>query len=315
MLRDAGACHQIENHSRSIAMLFVLCRDSLEPTRPDRSFQSEVAAIERLGLTYVLVDHDALVRGDDAERVIRRVPEQAEPITAVYRGWMMTPPQYRLVFEALAGRNIRLINDLAQYQHCHYLPECYPIIEGLTPRSVWLTGDLSIDRIMDVLATLGDRPVIVKDFVKSRKHEWTDACFIPSAADRADVERVVGNFLELQGDDLNEGLVFREFVEFRPIGVHPKSSMPLTEEYRIFWMDAQPVFGSPYWEGGKYCMTYPPLELFAEIAAAVRSRFFTMDVARRTDGDWMIVELGDGQVSGLPREDDAGPFYELLTRK
>jgi hypothetical protein len=56
------------------------------------------------------------------------------------------------------------------------------------------------------------------------------------------------------------------------------------------------------------------MELFAEIAAAVRSRFFTMDVARRLDGDWMIVELGDAQVSGLPREGDAGPFYELLTR-
>jgi hypothetical protein len=62
-------------------------------------------------------------------------------------------------------------------------------------------------------------------------------------------------------------------------------------------------------------MTYPPLGLFAETATAVRSRFFTMDVARRVDGDWMIVELGDGQVSGLPREEDAGPFYELLTRR
>jgi hypothetical protein len=43
-------------------------------------------------------------------------------------------------------------------------------------------------------------------------------------------------------------------------------------------------------------MSTPPLELFAEIAAE------------------MIVELGDGQVSGLPSEGDAGPFYELLTR-
>ena len=53
---------------------------------------------------------------------------------------------------------------------------------------------------------------------------------------------------------------------------------------------------------------------FADVAAAVRSRFFTMDVARRRDGDWMIVELGDGQVSGLPSEADAGRFYEALAR-
>jgi hypothetical protein len=228
---------------------------------------------------------------------------------------MMTPPQYRVLYEALAGRNIRLINDPDQYRHCHHLPECYPIIERLTPRSVWLTGDLSIDRIMGVLTAFGDRPVIVKDFVKSRKHEWNDACFIPSAADRDVVEHVISCFLELQGDDLNEGLVVREFVEFRLVGVHPKSGMPLTEEYRSFWRDAQPAFCSPYWEGVGYCKTYPPLEFFAVIAAAVRSRFFTMDVARRVDGNWMIVELGDGQVSGLPSEEDAGPFYELFTRK
>ena len=158
---------------------------------------------------------------------------------------MMTPPQYRLLYDVLSERNIRLINDPDQFRHCHHLPECYSIMEQLTPRSVWLKGDLTIDRIMLTLAPFGDRPVIIKDFVKSRKHEWREACFIPSASDRDAVERVVGRFLELQGEDLNEGLVFREFVEFRPVGVHPRSSMPMTEEYRIFWLDGQPLFWSP----------------------------------------------------------------------
>jgi hypothetical protein len=296
-------------------MLFVLCRDPLEPARPDRSFQFEVAEIERLGSAYILVDHDALVRGDDVAQVVRRVSDQPEPVAAMYRGWMMTPPQYHVLYDALASRNIRLVNDPDQYRHCHYLPESYPIIERLTPRSVWITGDLSIDRIMETLIPLGDQPVIIKDFVKSRKHEWADACFIPSAADRVAVERVVSRFLKLQGDDLNEGLVFREFVEFRPVGVHPKSGVPLTEEYRIFWLDAQPIFLSPYWEAGEYAGISPPLELFAETAAAVKSRFFSMDVARRIDGTWFIVELGDGQVSGLPRIDDAGAFYEAISTK
>jgi|GEM_PF-5234006 len=35
---------------------------------------------------------------------------------------------------------------------------------------------------------------------------------------------------------------------------------------------------------------------FQAIARHAQSRFFTMDVAQRLDGDWMIVELGDGQV-------------------
>ncbi len=47
----------------------------------------------------------------------------------------------------------------------------------------------------------------------------------------------------------------------------------------------------------------------------MRSRFFTMDVARRRDGGWMIVELGDGQVSGLPREADADRSYSALSER
>ena len=295
-------------------MLLVFCRDPLEPSQPDRAFGAEVAAIERLGLPYVLIDHDALVRDGDPARAVRRVPSgpsRSSPPTGA--GWSRRLSTGCL-YEALASKNIRLINDPEQYRHAHHLPENYPVISGHTPRSVWLTGDLGIDRIMEALAPFGDGPVIVKDFVKSRKHEWAEACFIPSAADREAVERVVGRFLELQGDDLNEGLVFREFVEFEPVGVHPRSGMPLTEEYRVFWLDGEPVFWAPYWAEGDYRVSEPPIEQFAGVAAAVRSRFFTMDLARRRDGDWMIVELGDGQVSGLPRESDADRFYEALAR-
>ena len=47
--------------------------------------------------------------------------------------------------------------------------------------------------------------------------------FIPSAADRASVQRVVSKFLKLQGSDLNVGLVFREFIEFEEVGRHRRT--------------------------------------------------------------------------------------------
>src|SRR3954451_21582034 len=93
--------------SVSPPMLLVLCRDPLEPARPDRAFEAEVAAIERLGLPYVLVDHDALVRGDDPGRAVRRDAEQPEPVLAAYRGWMVTPIQYRGLYESLAAKGVR----------------------------------------------------------------------------------------------------------------------------------------------------------------------------------------------------------------
>ncbi len=39
-----------------------------------------------------------------------------------------------------------------------------------------------------------------------------------------------------------------------------------------------------------------------------------MDVAQRTDGTWIIVELGDGQVAGLPECAEASGFYRLLSK-
>jgi hypothetical protein len=295
-------------------MKLVFCCDPLNPRQPDEAYRAEVAAAERLGIPFRLVDHDALVHDSDPARAVRRVTQRPDSGLGVYRGWMLTPQQYRLMYEALETKGVRLLNDPAAYRHCHHLPESYPAIEPHTPRSAWIktTGDVSTDEIMGLLRPFGSAPVVVKDYVKSRKHEWAEACFIPSAADRAAVERVVRRFLELQGDDLSEGLVFREFVEFEPLGRHPRSGMPLTKEFRLFFLDGQPVFWTPYWEEGDYAGLTPPVERFAAVAGGVRSRFFTMDVAQRRDGDWMIVELGDAQVAGLPDHADVDGFYKAL---
>ena len=289
--------------------------DTRTPKNP-RSliYQTEVLAAQRLGIPFVLVDHDALVHENDPAKAVRRVPQQPNPDVGVYRGWMLTPVQYQGLYGALNTKGVRLLNDPVAFRHCHYLPESYLVIEPYTPRSVWFKtkGDVALDEIMELLRSFGSAPVVVKDFVKSRKHEWAEACFIPSAADRAPVEQVVRRFLELQGDDLCEGLVFREFIEFDPLGQHPKSGMPLTKEFRLFFLDGQLLFWTPYWEGADYRGAVPPVERFITVAGEVRSRFFTMDVAQRRGGDWMIVELGDAQVAGLPDHADVAEFYRAL---
>lgn len=47
------------------------------------------------------------------------------------------------------------------------------------------------------------------------------------------------------------------------------------------------------------------------IAAKVRSNFVTVDLARKEDDTLIIMELGDGQVSGL-QEIDEKRFYECF---
>jgi hypothetical protein len=170
-------------------------------------------------------------------------------------------------------------------------------------------GDIDPSSIASLLERFGDRPLVVKDYVKSQKHYWVDACFIPRASDISAVSRVVRRFLELQGEDLNEGLVFREYLPLKIIGTHPRSKMPLAAEFRIFWLDATPVLFHRYW-GDLTAFDVPlPLDELRPIAARVPSRFFTMDIAFLDDGGWTIVELGDGQVAGLPSTDLAPEFF------
>lgn len=55
-----------------------------------------------------------------------------------------------------------------------------------------------------------------------------------------------------------------------------------------------------------------PLDELKAIVSRIPSRFFTVDVAFRDDGDWTIVELGDGQVAGLPAPDLAPEFFKRI---
>jgi hypothetical protein len=80
-------------------------------------------------------------------------------------------------------------------------------------------------------------------------------------------------------------------------------------------LDGEIIQNTPYWEEGEYGSTSAdqlPLSDLREAARKVQSRFFTMDVARRVDGSWTIIELGDGQVAGLPARADALAFYQAL---
>jgi ATP-grasp domain-containing protein len=72
--------------------------------------------------------------------------------------------------------------------------------------------------------------------------------------------------------------------------------------------------GAPYWEADIEDTIQPPIDHFRRVAVRVPSRFFTMDVAQRTDGAWTIVELGDAQVAGLPERMDVTALYDQLRR-
>ncbi len=292
-------------------MLLVFPADPTSPRRVDPAFAEEADLAKSVGFA---IGFATLDLGD----LQLKIPEGSGP--ALYRGWMLSIEDYAKLEAAIAHRGYALVNDAKAYRHCHHLPEWYDVIGGakITPRSIWFPGTATSFEMASVVervrAEFGASPVILKDYVKSRKHEWSDACFIASASDGAEVERVASNFLRLQDDAFVGGLVFREFVAFKQIGLHSKSHMPLVREFRFFCFDGNLVTQAPYWGEGNYEGTSPGLDVIASVLPLVRSRFFAIDVAQKEDGTWFVMELNDGGTAGVPEGGSAKDFYAGLQR-
>lgn len=281
-------------------------------------YQAEVDAATSIGFATKLIDFEALVNDNNVPKCLSAIPTTEEKLFAAYRGWMMSPTNYQKLFDGLAARGITLINTPEQYKYCHYLPEWLSKVGDRTPKSSVLplrsTEQLTPEHLAECLAVFGSKPVIVKDFVKSEKHHWEEACFIPAASDAPHAMKVCQRYLQLRGQDLEGGLVFREFMRFMKLGVHPKSGMPLTEEFRAFVLNGQLMAVMKYWDEVQYPIEEPNFEPMLDLVASIPSNFFTVDFARLETGEWMIVELGDGQVSGLPDNMNLTAFYDALRR-
>lgn len=284
----------------------------------DTDYEDEYVAAKQNGFTPQLFSYESLTKDNDVEFATRRIKHNDTLQKTIYRGWMLKPSQYTLLYNKLLTKNYKLINSPTEYQNCHYLPDSYKFINGHTPKTIWLKVEnqqVNYDEVFNAIKIFGNLPLIVKDFVKSQKHYWDTACFIPSAADKDKVKSVIEKFVELQNADLNEGLVIREFVELNDLTTHSKSGMPLKQEYRLFFLNGQLLGSYDYWEEGEYSADeHPPLDLFKDIAKGVESHFFSMDIAKTKSGEWIIIELGDGQVAGLPDKVNRLEFYDLVLR-
>ncbi|MEV7601063.1 ATP-grasp domain-containing protein [Kitasatospora sp. NPDC089797] len=313
--------------------------DPLNPRRPDPHFAWEARLLRELGGEHHLVDHDALFTGRAGEAV-QRVPQDDGPLW--YRGWMLPSARYAEFAAALAARGGNLLTSAPGYAAAHELPGWYGVFEGATPPSAWIPSDgaaaPSPAELADAAARLGGSgPAIVKDYVKSRKHEWDEACYVPELADLETVGRVVGRFVERQGASLAGGVVLRRYEEFERAG-GPGAEGASGDaggtggtggaggaggtvdaggggralEARVWWLDGRPILVGPH-PDAPHRRVEPDLTDVPALVRRLGCRFVTTDLASRADGSgWRVVEVGDGQVSDLPRGVDASGLLASL---
>jgi len=284
------------------------CSDPLNPKAAEPDFADEVEAARDAGFMPVLLDHDALDHRVDPSDALRKT-RTPEPGLAIYRGWMLKSGAYNALTEALSARGVELLTSPESYEACHHAPGSYEALSAFMPRTVWV-AEANLDdpkAIASALACFGDSGVIIKDWVKSQAAGyWKEACFIPRAANTDQASRVIARFRELQGDGLVGGVVFKTYVPLIPVGAP-------ADEYRAFVVGGHTVGCWPRSEGAGNGAA-PPTELVARVAAKIPSPFASADFGVDQTGRWWLLEVGDGQVSGLPAEAAAKPIFEALAQ-
>lgn len=299
---------------------------SMSPRQPDDAFLTECDAAKEAGFKVAFLGLESFFGAEPSLRGL-----EDGPGTVMYRGWMLKEDDYRRMEVALTALEKVLVTSTSQYLYSYHFPNWYKDIEEMTPKSTWIPQEdfgpiLKLDTILPTMAfnQFGPKSLIVKDYVKSRKHEWFDACFIPGTGVAVNADdssfkawdqnfmRVVRNFVERQGEFLVGGLVLREFVNLKRIGIHTKSRLPLVNEHRFFVVDGQVVYQAPYWGEGDYSGRKPTPETIEHALFRLRAPFLSIDVAELEDGGWIIVEIGDGGTSGIPDGGSPLDFYKAL---
>ena len=135
----------------------------------------------------------------------------------------------------------------------------------------------------------GPGPGVLRDYTKSMKHYWHEAAYIPDLADGPAAWSIAQRLSELRGDDLAGGFVLRRFEQFTGA------------EVRTWWIDGVRRLVTAHPDTPEQV---PPADAhvpgLATAVAGLALPFVTVDLARRTDGVWRVIELGDGQVSDRP---------------
>lgn len=208
-------------------------------------------------------------------------------------------PFYKELEDELALKNSELINSFSAHKYIANM-EWVNDLEDLTPKTRFQPWGL-----------LPEGSYVVKGLTNSRKFQWKTHMF---AETRNDVPNVVRRLLD---DTMirEQGLVVRDYEQFEVLG-DQINGLPVTNEWRFFCLFGEIISKGFYWSNFE---TTPEFEIESEnLVREVLSRlpekvrFVVVDVAKREDGVWRVVELNDGQMSGLSNNDPKVLYSKLL---
>ena len=208
----------------------------------------------------------------------------------------------------------QLINTFREHQYLASIPEWYPDLSDVTPRTWFRLEDLP-----------EKGPFFLKGATNSKKEAWDTHCYAETRAEAVQVG------LRIMDDGLlgQQQLCIREFVPLKPLGVG-FHGLPISLEYRFFCYQGETLSYGFYWsshledlrESGVDVPSNPFTidtgsdlsRLLATVAVRLtgKAAFYVVDVGLTRDGRWIVIELNDACMSGLS-ENSSEALYRRLS--
>ena len=222
-------------------------------------------------------------------------------------------PEYQELERDLRYLNSTLINSYQQHLYIADLQNWYYDLQDLTPRT-WSDGNFHL--------VPEEGPFVLKGATNSRKYSWDTHMWAKNKREAIEVHT------RLCEDGLigNQGVYIRRYVPLETLMVGLRG-LPITREYRFFVYKRQILSGGFYWSSHTYELSTMnvdvdpnevPREFLQKVISKIQNTeicepptFYVIDVAKTTSGEWIVIELNDGQMSGLS-ENSAETLYSNL---
>jgi len=203
--------------------------------------------------------------------------------------------------------NVSIAAPYGQHDWLADIRQWYPVVKSFTPRT-WLS-------IADVIEDDATGPFFVKGIDKSLKHDFNKFCYAENLVELPKTLAALQDALPVE-----QPLVIREFKKLSSYGNNPVGGAPLAHEFRVFVYDGYIVSQGFYWqsliakEGITNFSVTPPQDFLQDVIDLVgdKAKFYSLDVALTDEGEWIVIELNDGFLSGLCDVDQDSHYMNLF---
>jgi hypothetical protein len=200
-------------------------------------------------------------------------------------------PYYNELDRDMTDLGSKLVNTTEQFNYIANF-EYYEDIKDFTFKTYFDSKDLP-----------DHTSFVIKGKTNSKKHEWNTKMF---AINRIKAREIA---FELQKDGLigYQDIIYREYV---PLMTYEYliNDLPVTNEYRFFTHHGEILSHGYYWscaEDINKTISQEGIDLVKKVAKIIKyaNNFTVIDVAQKATGEWIIVELNAGEMSGLSLND------------